>query len=150
MDLQTFVSNAVAAERMKTFNESDQLSLGEIISKCEEIAKRGYRCSDDREPGVCFDFEYAHPVGIDSWRGIYAELALKFEFSGEAMTLSNFIDLLKDAVGKTFTGYKGGDFKMSRHTPVWVANYGNSGNTAVIGVVDNNYEVILMTGYREA
>ena len=148
MDLQTYVMNVIATERTKTFNESDQLSLGEIISKCEEIAKRGYTLNGE-EPTVCFDFEYARPVGIDSWRGIYAELALKFEFSGEEMPLSCFIDLLKDAVGKTFTGYKGGDFKMSRHTPVWVANYGNAGNTAVIGVVDNSYEVILMTGYRE-
>ena len=149
MNLQTYIDNVLKAQRAESFARSDQLTLGEIISKCEEIAKKGYKRSDDSEPEVVFDFEYACPVGIDSWRGIYSELAINFEFDCKALALSEFIELLKGAVDKTFEGYKGGSFRMSRHTPVWVANYGNAGNTAVIEVVDNNYEVILMTGWRE-
>lgn len=150
MDLQTYLDNTLKAARAESFAASDQLTLGEIISKCEAIAARGYRCSDDREPTVQFDFEYAHPSCIDSWRGIYAELALGFEFDGPAMPLSKFIDMLTAAVSHTFEGYKGGSYTMSRHTPVWVANYGNVGNTAVIDVVDGGFRVVIITGFRES
>lgn len=63
--------------------------------------------------------------------------------------MTAFLQMLKGAVGKTFMGYKGGDFVMSRQTPVWVANYGDAGHTAVIGVVDDGYQVILITALRE-
>lgn len=148
MDLQTYLDNAVKAQRADTLAVSDQLTLGEIISKCEAIAAKGHKLSDGSEPDVTFDFEYMRPSEIDSWRGIYAELALSFEYKG-SKSLSEFIVMLKEAVGKTYTGYKGGDFTMSRHTPVWVANYGNSGNTAVVDIVDAGYQVIIITAYRE-
>ena len=149
MDLQTYLDSMVKAARADTFASSDQLSLGEIVSQCEAIQAKDYRRSDNSEPTVGFDFEYAHPTGIDSWRGVYAELALSFDFGGKEMSLSAFIEMCRSAIGQTFTGYKGGDYEMSRHTPVWVANYGNSGNTAVVGVLDLGYSVILLTGYRE-
>lgn len=57
--------------------------------------------------------------------------------------------MLRSAVGAAFEGYKGGVFTMSRHTPVWVANYGNAGNTAVVGVRDLGYLVIIETAYVE-
>ena len=151
IDLKAFLDNAMKAERSRMMERSDQLTLGEIISKCETIALKRYKRSDDTEPEVRFDFEYLFPTEIGSWRGSYEELALNFKShdNAEPMSLSDFIKMLKAAVGQTYQGYKGGDFTMSRHTPVWVANYGNSGNTAVIEVVDNDYEVILMTGWRE-
>jgi hypothetical protein len=101
---------------------------------------------------VYFDFEYFFPTTIDSWRGIYSELALDIDSSRggvKAMPVTKFSKMLKNTVGKTFTGYKGGEFVMGKHTPVWVANYGNSGNTAVIDIIDKEYKVIIMTGYRE-
>lgn len=150
LDIQTYLDNAVQASRAKTFARSDQLTLGEIIAKCEAIAAIDHELSDDSQPQVVFDFEYARPNSIDSWRGIYRELALNFSFEDDRMELPAFIEMLQGADGETFTGYKGGDFTMSRHTPVWVANYGNSGNTAVIDVVDDKWQVIIMTGYRES
>ena len=143
------LQNAVAAARTETFNKSDQLSLGEIIAKCEAIAAIGYRSHDGSEPSVVYDFEYLYPTDIDSWRGSYAELALNFESDGDKLSLSGFIQLLKSAVGKTFFGYKGGEYVMSRHTPVWVANYGNGGSTAIIDVINDDYQVILITARRK-
>lgn len=151
MNLQEWVNNSIAVQRQKTFSKSDQLSLGEIILKLEPIVeKQKQRLADGQtEATVVYDFEYLFPNMIDSWRGSYSELALNFTSTGNNMKVTDFYCLLKDAVGKTFTGYKGGEFTMSRQTPVWVANYGNSGNTAVIEIVDNDYQVIIMTGYRE-
>lgn len=146
MDLQTYIQNAVKASRANTLANSDQLTLGELILKLEPIVKNQ---KDGEEATVRYDFEYLFPTSIDSWRGSYNELALNFETQGEEMKVSEFLKMLKECIGKTFTGYKGGDFMMHKGTPIWVANYSHSGNTAVIDVVDNGYVVLLITGYRE-
>ena len=146
MDLQTYIQNAVKASRANTLANSDQLTLSELILKLEPIVKNQ---KDGEEATVRYDFEYLFPTSIDSWRGSYNELALNFETQGEEMKVSEFLNMLKECIGKTFTGYKGGDFTMHKGTPIWVANYSHSGNTAVIDVVDNGYVVLLITGYRE-
>ena len=146
MDLQTYIQNAVKESRANTLANSDQLTLSELILKLEPIVKNQ---KDGEEATVRYDFEYLFPTSIDSWRGSYNELALNFETQGEEMKVSEFLNMLKECIGKTFTGYKGGDFTMHKGTPIWVANYSHSGNTAVIDVVDNEYVVLLITGYRE-
>jgi len=146
MDLQTYIQNAVKASRANTLANSDQLTLGELILKLEPIVKNQ---KDGEEATVRYDFEYLFPTSIDSWRGSYDELALNFETQGEEMKVSEFLNMLKECIGKTFTGYKGGDFTMHKGTPIWVANHSHSGNTAVIDVIDNGYIVLLITGYRE-
>lgn len=144
------IFEAMRVARDAAFNSSDQLSLGDLIDQCEAISAIGASRSDGSPPEVAFDFGYFHPVEIDSWRGSYAELALTYADENTApMTLPAFIEKLRWADGETFTGYKGGEFTMSRRTPVWVANYGQSGNTAVIGVIDNGYQVIITTGWRD-
>lgn len=145
MDLQTYLNNAVAASRQATLAKSDQLTLGELILKLEPIVEK----QGEDEATVRYDFEYLFPNNIDSWRGSYSELALNFTTEGQEMKVSDFLNMLKECIGKEFTGYKGGEFTMNKHTPIWVANYGNSGNTAVIDVIDNGYCIILITGYRE-
>lgn len=148
MDLQTYLDNTIKSERAVRVGRGDQLTLGEIILKLEAINPKG----KDKEPDVVFDFEYLFPTGIDSWRGAYDELALGFSGYSEGrnpMTISQFLALLKNCYERTFFGYKGGEYTMGKTTPVWVANYGNSGNTVVLDVVDNEYQVILITGYRE-
>lgn len=118
----------------------------------EAIVEKHKDKPQEDQPTVHFDFEYLFPVSLISWRGSYAELSLTFA-SGETkerpMKASVFLELLREAVGKTYEGYKGGDFTMSKHTPVWVSNYGHSANTAVIEIVDDDYQVMLITGYRE-
>ena len=146
MDLQTYIQNAVKASRANTLANSDQLTLGELILKLEPIVKNQ---KEGEEATVRYDFEYLFPTSINNWRDSYDELALNFETQGEEMKVSDFLKMLKDCIGKEFTGYKGGEFTMHKGTPIWVANYSHSGNTAVIDVVDNGYVVILITGYRE-
>lgn len=42
------------------------------------------------------------------------------------LSAGEFYDILRDAVGTEYTGWKGGQFEMSETTPVWVANRGTS------------------------
>jgi hypothetical protein len=151
MDLQSYLDNAVKAQRQRTLSSSDQLTLGKLIEKIEPIVakqkERNERGSDEAE--VIYDFCYLFPTDIDSWRGAYCELALNHNENGERMKVTAFLKMLKEAVGKEYTGYKGGEFTMSVNTPIWVANYGSAGSTAVVDVLDEGFLVILVTGYRE-
>lgn len=154
IDLQTYLDNALKVGRAEKMKTSDQLTLGEMILKIEPILKNQDAVIEKykHEAKVCYDFEYLFPKTIDSWRGIYTELALDFVSSSEddEMGITDFYNMLTDCIGKTFTGYKGGEFVMGKSTPVWVANYGNTGNTAVVDIIDNEYQVIIMTAYRES
>lgn len=157
ISIQDYINKAVKLRREKSFEKSDQLSLGMIIEKLKEIKKNEKEIIKKykHEATVVFDFADTFPTYIDSWRGAYNELALNFvshsncSHNEKEMTLTQFIDMLKKCIGKTFTGYKGGDYEMDEDTPVWVANYGASGSTAVIDIIDNEYEVIILTGRRE-
>lgn len=152
MDLQKVISAMVATDRAARFGESNQLSLGELILKLEAV--------QDKNKKIVLDFG-KHPTGLDSWRGIYAELAINFDDASQ-LTAQEFFDLCKEAVGKEYEGYKGGEFVMHRQTPIWVANYGNSGidceykdktdyiNVGVTGISELEDEVVILTEEMES
>lgn len=132
--------------RRERFLNSKQLSLGQLISKLENLISE--KNKDYTKVRVVFDFEHFYPTKFDSWRGSYDELALNFvNFSSDKPTLSviEFLNMCKDVIRKVFTGYKGGEYMMDETTPIWVANYGNSGNTALIDILDNDHEIVLIT-----
>lgn len=140
-------------EKSKTvaeiFKNSSQLSLGEIICKIEAAIDKA-KSTEYPDPQVYFDFEYIFPTKLMSWRGVYSELSLGFSIGGTAPKASKLLTELKSAIGKTFTGYKGGDFVMGRSTPVWVANHGNCGNTAIYDIAYDGYKITIVTGYCES
>jgi hypothetical protein len=109
MNLQDYINKSIAFNRAKTMSQSDQLTLGKLIEKIEPIAGKQSERKD--EATVKFDFEYLFPTTIDSWRGSYNELALNFvmvDGKEKELTVTDFLKLLKGAIGKEFTGYKGG------------------------------------------
>jgi hypothetical protein len=57
-----------------------------------------------------------------SYRGYYSDLA--FEGGTSQIEAHELLASCKSAMGKVFTGYKGGDFMMGELTPLWVASYG--------------------------
>ena len=144
--------------RKERFINSPQLSLGELIQKiksCELTTPQSDSSEEVHKP-VQFDFGTAIPTILDSWRGSYAELALGYElfgYDGDAdwgsMRIDTLLEDLESAVGKTYEGWKGGDYTMDLDTPVWVDNPGNSSNTAIVDVVDEGYQLILITQYQE-
>jgi hypothetical protein len=113
----------------------EQMNLGELI----DALKR-----KDRETSVYYDFVHFRPCGIHSYRGYYDQLAIGYDDSKDT-SVGELLDMLKDADGKTFTGYKGGDYVMSLSTPVWVANHNESGGTAIVDVIDQDWRILLVT-----
>lgn len=155
MDFQKFLDNAVAAGRAESLKSSPQMTVGEAIATLENSKLTYESDGEERDKHVYFDFEYLFPTGLDSWRGSYAELAITFDWSDryayndenkpKAPTGKEFLTWLKKTVGKTYTGYKGGDFTMGKNTPLWVANYGNSGDTGLVAIEVDDFGITLRT-----
>ena len=154
MQIQEYVENLVRQQRDNSFGNSPQFSLGEFINEIEKCGTTKYN-NEDKE--VYFDFGSAIPTTLNSWRGSYNELALGYELSGHdnptkhfaSMTAKSLLDELKAAIGKTYTGWKGGEYTMNKQTPVWVSNPGNASNTAVVGILNDEYRLIIITAYCE-
>lgn len=117
-----------------------QLSLGELIQILAAWPKQDDAC--------LYDFGGLAPDGLDSYRGYYDQLAMGFSDKEKYPnpTVAKVLEWCEAAVGKTFTGYKGGDYVMTERTPVWVANYGEAGGTAIVGVVPEvTHHLVLRT-----
>lgn len=134
MDLQTVVDAMAEQERQKTFDATDQLTLGELTLLVGQ--------ADDEKPVVFDDAEYM-PTSLGSWRGSYSELAIRYDETDldAALTAGKMHMLLDGADGQQYRGYKGGDFTMSSTTPVWVANRGTS--TGFIETSGMNYQGVI-------
>jgi hypothetical protein len=128
--------------------ESDIMTLGAMIDRLKTY---------DENLSMYLDFALLVPVRLDSYRGYYDHLAINYAIEvdddGEKneMTVGKFLHMCEKAVGAYFTGYKGGEFKMNMSTPLWVANYGYSEHTGVIGIEQcTSWDaVIIHTSYIE-
>lgn len=132
-------------DMMRLLEEGRQAShagmrLGALVKALEAVPEGHW---------VMFDFGGLTPTDCDSYRGYYSDLAIGFEEDKPGPTAGEFAKRLRDCIGQTFTGYKGGDFTMAEDTPVWVANYGKTSGTAVIGVEDQGWRVLLRTACIE-
>lgn len=58
-------------------------------------------------------------------RGDYSELAFT---PAEEARISEMLKHARSAVDATFTGWKGGEFKMDLETPVYIGDYGDCGD----------------------
>lgn len=113
-------------------------TLGQLI---DALAK----CPKDRE--VMFDFCGIGPTTFDSYRGYYDHLALGYK-DDHRIRAGELLELAQACVGATYTGWKGGEYRMTRDTPVWVANPGDTHGTGVVDVTgagENDWRVVLVT-----
>jgi hypothetical protein len=61
-----------------------------------------------------------------SYRGDYYDLA--FEPATNA-TVGDMLNDARRALNTTYSGYKGGDYRMGNHSECWLAPYGDIGDT---------------------
>jgi hypothetical protein len=76
---------------------------------------------------VKLDFTDENIDDVASYRGYYEDLAITHTVKDRSVNATEFLGMLRRAVGRTFGGYKGGKYTMSRKTLVWVARYGETG-----------------------
>ncbi len=82
---------------------------------------------------VEFDYVQGAPMKPHSYRGYYSDLALDADPEHMKLNANGVLKMLSNALGKTFTGWKGGDFKMDKDTPLWLAAEGSTGR-AILGM----------------
>ena len=68
---------------------------------------------------VPLGFTHAH-----SYRGSYDNLAFE---PAENVTVGVMLACARGALGRTFTGWKGGEYTMDEYTDVWLAEEGTTG-----------------------
>ncbi len=121
MNMQALVDamNQAGAQQRANYH----LTLGALVSELEKA---------DASMPVIYDMtEPCSPSAPDSYRGYYDDLS--FPPSSTPITVGELLRDAKDAIGRTFQGYKGGDFEMHEKTPLWASPYGISNGIAIIG-----------------
>jgi hypothetical protein len=117
------------------------MQLGGLIKYLEK---------ENPDEEIRFDFGYMLPTTLDSWRGVYAELALGYTPLDEVEdrpTVGSLLAECRRALGKSFYGYKGGDFLMTSDTAVWVDNYSECSNTEITHLSSDYRGVTINTRY---
>ena len=98
---------------------------------------------------VHFDFCDCVPTQIASWRGVYAEPALGWEASGYHsgdITVASLIKELQRAIdGRSYGGWKGGDFYYTGDETLHIDNFGQRTQTEILGVDIFDWCVIIVT-----
>jgi len=75
--------------------------------------------------------EHIAPMGFGtpmSWRGDYSQLAFAPAVN---VTVASMLANARSALGKTFIGYKGGEFKMHEFVDCYIDEYGESGGDKI-------------------
>lgn len=112
----------------------EMVTLGELIAKLEGVDSC-YNVFIELPDG-----DIVTPTELISYRGYYSDLAIDYEYDNVVnLSVAEFKTWLKDALGKTFIGYKGGDFTMTKITPMWVDQVGRCQNIAVAGVYAEDF-----------
>jgi hypothetical protein len=132
--MQAFVDSMSAQWQKQRSESAEIMNLGEVIEKLKQ-------CNPDKP--VLIDTG-EKPRSFQSYRGYYSDLAIDFDEEEKETTVAELLQMAEAANGETFTGYKGGDFTMSRSTPVWVSEYGTTGKM-LAGIEEGDVAVILMT-----
>jgi len=131
MDMQDIV-NAIGEAGRNTRSDY-HLTLGKAI----EVIKDA-----DKTLPVMFDCNNSYPGMPHSYRGFYSDLA--FEWSTVGITAEFFLANLTTALGKTYVGYKGGDFTMTDDTPLWASDEGACGRAIMSATIEED-KVLLIT-----
>jgi hypothetical protein len=118
-DIQAMIDfeNRIAAGTRSKYH----LTLGQLISRLEKMHTRNHRLLTSDGRGI---------EGLGSYRGYYSDLALH-PVNGPVWTVAQLCRACIGVLDTTLTGYKGGEFLMTKDTPLWLASYGNLGSAII-------------------
>jgi hypothetical protein len=114
------------------------ITLGELTDALSAV---------DPEMPVRFDrTNGARPGEFASWRGDYAQLTL-CNFDDVCETAGDLLRAALNADHGVFGGYKGGDFVMGRHTPVWADQWGECPGRGITDTTIRKGTLVLITEF---
>ena len=117
------------------------MTIGEVIDALKTA-----------DPKHCVTFAFAGcvPTTVNSWRGIYAEAALGYEagdYGAKEVIVKELLERLEQAIAPDaeFCGWKGGDYRYNRDTPLHIDNPGRCTHTELTRVEVGEWDVTLHT-----
>lgn len=120
---------------------SGQMTLGSFISRLKELDENTlilFRDSRVDRTYIVSDFS--------SYRGYYEDLAIEPEVfalhNRHRAVASNVLHMAKTCLGKSFCGYKGGEYVMNKGTALWLSSYGVATGMRVCGVSDDGHFLV--------
>jgi len=99
---------------MKTYNY-EQFTIKTLLERLNDLK---------RSKGGEFEIETITDPA--SYRGVYSSLAFCY-YSPSKTTVDDTIKLVESCIGKTFEGYKGGDYVCGLSTLLHIASWGCCG-----------------------
>ena len=103
---------------------------------------------------VQFDFSGLSPGDFHSWRMDYSQLCLDSS-GGWPVQTGDLLSKARKAIGRTFEGWKGGDYTMGPESTIVIAEPGDPGGTyghgytTISGVRGSDDDTILLTEERQ-
>lgn len=104
------------------------MTLGELIKRLEALPQ-----------DMILHCGFAHP---HSYRGYYEDLAFEPQ---EDVSIGAMLTCAKEAVGKMYFGWKGGEYIMTEYTTVWLAEQGTCGEQ----IIEYGWRYMLSTTIKE-
>ena len=121
-------------ESLRSNRSAYHLNLGELLESLHEYRFR---------KGIHVKFDTGNYPGKErSYRGYYEDLA--FAKSSDAMSVQGFLKICENALGNSYYGYAGGEFVMREDTPLWVAEYGENPEIAIVNCRYDNSTALLI------
>lgn len=118
----------------------DQMTLGQLIDELAKLRELMPVVFDD---GSC-------PRTLNSYRGYYDQLALSPDRGVDPWSTANWHEFLSDAEGTVFEAYKGGNYRMTRDTPLWCAGWGDATGVMIVGAKKIGGAFVLVTRHEDA
>lgn len=126
-DIMDAMGDAAQSER-----SNYHVTLGDLLVALEDA---------DGDLHVEFS-DGSSPTNPHSYRGYYQDLA--FETIDDDVTVAEFREVAEDALGKEFTGWKGGQFTMGPQTPLWQAERGTTAGSRPVMSTDRDAETFVL------
>ena len=117
----------VMSEQDRQQRTNYHLTLGQLIDKLQSFDQYGVVFHDETQP---------HEYLFDSYRGYYSDLAMTYEPSKSHQQVNDLLFQANLALNNTYEGYKGGDYVMTADTPLWLANWGETSDIAIVDVCE--------------
>lgn len=159
-DIQQIIDAIKLAVKLESAKEYSLRYLIEDLRKCDqslivhidtgEFPEKhllGYaEVGDATHSKWGFDYEKKQVMSIfSSYRGSYNQLAIQHSNVNNNITVAEVLEMAEFVNGKYLCGYKGGDFLMDLDTPIHINNYYTYGGPKLIGAIECDGAVVLIT-----
>ncbi len=114
------------------------MTLGELIDFLEAV--------EDKTKNVVTSGG-TYVSGFSSYRGYYEDLAITpsggYSEESSILNVEQFLEKAKDAVNHYFTGWKGGEYQMSRDNGLWISHEGQCTGVGLERAEELEFTVVL-------